>query len=394
MFQAPLLDGIPRDIAAVADYPAYARRRLNDNAWAYLDGAAADELTHGWNRAAFDRQMLLPRVMADVAGGHCRTTLLGRELPNPILLAPIAWQKLFHPDGELATAYTASALGVGMVLSTLATCSLEEVAAAAKQGGAGPRWFQLYLQPERSLNAELIQRAEAAGYEAIVFTVDASLNGIRNREQRIGFHLPDSMEAVNLRRPLDPNDAEGAALRVRSLAEKRKQRGPSVVFDDLMPHAPTWRDLEWLLATTRLPVIVKGVLHPDDAEQAAEMGAAAIIVSNHGGRTLDTLPASLDMLPEIAQRLAGRIPILLDGGICRGSDIFKAIALGASAVLIGRAYIYALAAAGPLGIAHVLRLLQDELEAAMALCGVANLAQISPRHLRPLTYSISRSTSR
>ncbi|MBI2276015.1 MAG: alpha-hydroxy-acid oxidizing protein [Dechloromonas sp.] len=381
MFQSPLLDGIPRDIAAVADYASYARRRLDDNAWAYLDGAAADELTRGWNRRAFDHLALLPRVMADVAGGHCRTTLFGRELPCPILLAPVAWQKLFHPDGELATAYVAAALGVGMVLSTLASCSIEEVAAAAGQGGDGPRWFQLYLQPERSLNEELVRRAEAAGYEAIVFTVDASLNGIRNREQRVGFQLPPGIEAVNLRRPQHPDDAEGLARRQRSLAEKRQRRGPSNVFDDLMHGAPTWADLDWLVATTRLPVIVKGVLHPDDAARAVDQGAAGIVVSNHGGRTLDTLPASLDALPAIAQRLGGRVPILLDGGIQRGTDIFKAIALGASAVLIGRPYIHALAAAGPFGIAHVLRLLQDELEASMALCGVASLERISPAYL-------------
>lgn len=377
MFNAPLLDVIPRNIAAASDYAAYARQRLDDNAWAYLDGAAADELTQGWNRRAFDGLALLPRVLADVAGGHCRTMLFGRGLPSPILLAPIAWQKLFHPDGELATAYAASALGVGMLLSTLASCTIEEVAAAARRGGEGPRWFQIYLQPERSLNEELIRRAEAAGYEAIVFTVDAPLNGIRNREQRAGFRLPSGIEAVNLRRPFDPNDADGFARRERSLAEKRKQRGSSKVFDDLMAHAPTWRDLEWLLAFTRLPVVVKGVLNPDDAAQAVRLGAAGVVVSNHGGRTLDTLPASLDCLPAIADRLGGAVPILFDGGIRRGSDIFKAIALGASAVLIGRPYIHALAAAGPLGIAHVLRLLQDELEATMALCGVASLDRIS-----------------
>ncbi len=377
MFNAPPLDGIPREIAAVADYEAYARQRLDDNAWAYLDGAAADEITRRWNREAYDRLALTPRVLADVLGGHCRTTLLGRELPCPILLAPIAWQQLFHPDGELATAYAASALGVGMVLSTLSTCSIEAVAAAARRGGDGPRWFQWYRQPEQSLNAELIARAEAAGFEAIVFTVDAPLNGIRNREQRAGFHLPPSIEAVNLRRPQDPCDAEGFARRQRSLAEKRQQRGPSAIFDDLMHCAPTWHDLEWLLATTRLPVIVKGILHPDDAARAVDLGAAGIVVSNHGGRTLDTLPAALDVLPGIVDRLRGRVPVLVDGGIRRGTDILKAIALGASAVLIGRAYIHALAAAGPLGIAHVLRLLQDELEAAMALCGTRTLADIN-----------------
>lgn len=385
-FRAPLLDGIPRDIVALADYEAYARRRLDDNAWAYLDGGAADELTCAWNRRAFDQQALMPRVMADVAGGHCRTTLLGRTLPSPVLLAPVAWQKLFHPDGELATAYAASALGAGMVLSTLATCQLEDVAAAAAQGGNGPRWFQLYLQPERSLNEELVRRAEAAGYEVIVFTVDAPLHGIRNREQRVGFQLPPGIEAVNLRRPQRPDDTEGAARRARSDEAKRQRHGASIVFDDLMRHAPTWRDLEWLLATTRLPVVVKGVLHPADAERAVEMGAASIVVSNHGGRTLDTLPASLDALPAVCQRLQGRVPVLLDGGIRRGSDIFKAIALGASAVMIGRPYIHALAAAGPLGVAHVLRLLQDELEATMALCGVASVDRISTDYFKEPTF--------
>lgn len=381
MFKAPLLDGIPREIAAVTDYEPYARARLGDNAWAYLDGAAADEISRRWNREAFDQLALMPRMMVDVTGGHCRCELFGRVLNAPVLLAPIAWQTLFHPDGELATAYAASALGIGMVLSTLASCSIEAVAAAGKQGGDGPRWFQFYLQPERSLNEELIRRAEAAGYEAIVFTVDAPLNGIRNREQRVGFHLPEGIEAVNLRRPAAADDAEGFARRERSLAEKRKSRGPSLVFDDLMVHAPRWSDLEWLVGFTRLPVIVKGLLHPDDAAEAVRLGAAGIVVSNHGGRTLDTLPASLDCLPAIAERLGGAVPILFDGGIRRGSDIFKALALGASAVLIGRPYIHALAAAGPLGIAHVLRLLQDELEATMALCGVKTLAEIGPGYL-------------
>ncbi len=368
MFQAPLLDGIPREIAAVADYEAYARRRLDDNAWAYLDGAAGDELTRAWNRTAFDRLALLPRVMSDVAGGHCRTTLFGHDYPSPVLLAPVAWQKLFHPEGERATAYAAAALGAGFILSTLASCTIEEVAAMSRQAGDGARWFQLYLQPDRGLSGELVRRAEAAGYAAIVFTVDAPLSGIRNREQRVGFQLPPGVDSANL---------------LRSTAENGQKPPPggSAVFDGLMRHAPTWRDLEWLLATTRLPVIVKGVLHPDDAARAVDLGSAGIVVSNHGGRTLDTLPASLDALPTIARRIEGRVPVLLDGGIRRGSDIFKAIALGASAVLIGRPYIHALAAVGPLGIAHVLRLLQDELEATMALCGVARLEQITAEHL-------------
>lgn len=390
MFRAPPLQAIPPEIAAVSDYAAYAERRLDPAAWAYLDGAAADEISQGWNRRAFDQLALLPRVLNSVSGGHCRTRLLGRDLPLPILLAPIAWQKLFHPDGELATAYAAAALDVGMILSTLASASIEDVAAAGLQGGTGPRWFQLYWQPERSLNAELLARAEAAGYEAIVFTVDAPLNGIRNREQRAGFALPPGIEAVNLRRPQRADDAEGVARRARSLAMKRAQRGPSAVFDDYMACAPTWEDLAWVIAQTRLPVIVKGILHPNDALEAVRCGAAGLVVSNHGGRTLDTLPATLDCLPAIVARVAGAVPVLLDGGIRRGSDVFKALALGADAVLLGRPYIHALAAAGPLGIAHVLRILQDELEACMALCGTRTLADISPQFLYPIATEKNR----
>ena len=250
-----------------------------------------------------------------------------------------------------------------MVVSTLATTRLEELTPFKT-----PLWFQLYLQAQRSASLDLVRRAEDCGCRVLVVTVDAPLAGIRNREQRANFRLPAGIEAVNVSvspaappSPLPP--------------------GASVVFDGLLAHAPTWDDLGWLTAATSLPVVVKGILNPADALLAIQHGAQGIIVSNHGGRVLDTLPASIDALPAIAGAVAGRVPLLLDGGIRRGSDIFKAIALGASAVLIGRPYIHALAAAGALGVAHVLRTLREEFEICMALSGCATLDAIDDSRL-------------
>lgn len=360
-FRQPLLTHIPSDIAAVSDYEAYARRRLDDNAWSYLHSAAADELSWGWNRAAFDRWQLLPRVLADVRGGHTRLSLSGTDLASPLLLAPVAHQGLFHPDAELATACAAEALATPMLVSTLASRRLEEIAAAS----AAPLWFQLYIQADRDFTHRLVQRAEAAAYQALVITVDAPVFGLRNREQRAGFHLPAGLAAANL--------AGMAAVPAPVL-----QVGQSAVFDGAMAAAPSWDDIARLQDTTRLPVWLKGIVHPDDARKALALGVAGIVVSNHGGRTLDSQPASIDALPAIAAAVAGRLPLLLDGGIRRGSDIFKALALGASAVLIGRPWVYALAAAGPLGVAHTIKLLQDELAVTMALCGCRTLADITP----------------
>lgn len=358
----PKLGAIPREAAAVGDYEALARERVDANAWAYIGSGAADEITLRANRAAFDRIALPGRVLADVRGGHTRLELFGQTFAHPVLLAPVAYQKLAHPAGETGTVQAAAALEAGLVLSTLASCTLEEV---ARHRGA-PLWFQLYVQPDPGFNRELISRAEDAGYSALVITVDAPVAGVRNREQRAGFHLPPSVEAVNLRGMTPPA--------VPPLAP-----GQSAVFDRLMAHAPGWRDLDALRAATRLPVILKGVMHADDAAQAVAAGIDGLIVSNHGGRTLDTQPATIDVLPTIAERVGGAVPLLVDGGIRRGTDIVKALALGADAVLIGRAWLHALAAAGPLGVAHVLRLLRDELEIAMALTGCATLAEVRRR---------------
>ena len=360
---------IPSGIVSLADHEERARQQLDDNAWAYFSGGAADEITLRANPAAWSQLPLQPRVLRALVGGHTRTTLLGRTLAHPILLAPVAFQCLAHPDGERATAFAAAALGAGMVLSTQSSTPVEVVAQALRgDPGSGPLWFQLYLQHDRGFTRSLVQRAEAAGCEALVLTVDAPASGVRDRERRAQFRLPPGISAVHLA-GLAPPPAPQLAP------------GQSALFDALLHHAPTWDDVQWLQSITRLPVLLKGILHPDDARQAATLGVAGLIVSNHGGRTLDTAPATAAVLPQVVQAVRAidnSLPVLVDGGIRRGTDVLKAMALGASAVLVGRPAIHGLANAGAAGVAHVLRLLRDELEVAMALTGCATLADASP----------------
>ena len=362
MTHSPALQKVPPTVVSLADHEQHARQQLDDNAWAYFSGGAADEITLRANRSAWDALTLWPRVLRPLAGGHTRVSLLGRTLAHPILLAPIAFQRMAHPDGELATAYAAAALGAGLVLSTQASVPLEPIAQAVlSDPGRGPLWFQLYLQHDRGFTQALVQRAEAAGYEALVLTVDAPTSGIRDRERRAQFRLPPGIGPVNL-----------AGL--QPAPTPQLQPGQSALFDGLLHQAPTWDDIAWLRSITRLPVMLKGGLHPADATQAVAAGAAGVIVSNHGGRTLDTVPSTAVALPRVAQAVAGAVPVLVDGGIRRGTDVLKAMALGASAVLVGRPAVHGLAHAGAAGVAHVLRLLRDELEVAMALTGCKTLA--------------------
>lgn len=345
----------------LADHADLARQVLDANAWAYFSGGAADEITLHANKAAWDGIRLLPRVLRATSSGHTHVQLLGRTLAHPVLLAPVAYQRLAHPDGELASAMAAAALGAGMVLSTQASVPLEAVAQRVLgEDGRGPLWFQLYLQPDRAFTQDLIARVEAAGYEALVLTVDAPVHGARDRERRVGFHLPAGVSAVNL-----------AGMRAPPPAEL--PRGASRLFHDLLLGAPTWDDVAWLQAQTRLPILLKGILHPDDARLACQLGVAGLIVSNHGGRTLDTAVPTAHALPAVLEAVQGDVPVLVDGGIRRGTDVLKAMALGAAAVLVGRPYIFGLAHAGAQGVAHVLRLLRDELEIAMALTGCRSL---------------------
>ena len=360
----PLIEALPEGVVNLADFEAPAKERLTAGAWAYLSGGAADELTLNANRAAWDGIRLLPRVLRDLAGGHTRVNLLGRELLHPILLAPIAYQRLFHADGELAIAHAAAAQSAGLVLSAQASVMMENVAAPMKaEPSAGPLWFQLYWRDDRDFMQALLARVERAGYEALVLTVDAPVHGARDRERRAGFKLPDNIRAVNLggrRKPLD------------------LQPGQSALFDGLLPRAATWAEIDWLRAHSALPLLLKGVSHIDDAREAFKRGVAGLVVSNHGGRTLDTLPATAHLLPLLRAGLGPDALLLVDGGIRRGTDVLKAMALGANAVLLGRPYVHALAAAGALGVAHALRLLRDELEIAMALCGCKTLADADP----------------
>jgi 4-hydroxymandelate oxidase len=331
----------------LVDYEAMAEARLDPACSAYLFGGSGDEVTLRANRQAFERIRLVPRVMAHQAGRDTRATLFGQDYAAPILVAPMGHQKLFHPAGEIATAQAAAAMGLGYVLSTLSSTAMEDV----RQAGEGaPQWFQLYCQPHKDDTLALLRRAEGCGFSAIVVTVDAPINGIRNREMRAGFRLPDAVQAVNL-----------------SPASRQPfgDRG----FDALLAGAPGWEDMSWLRESTRLPLIIKGILHPLDAEEAIRRGFDGIIVSNHGGRTLDGAIASIDALPAIAAQVARRVPVLLDGGVRRGTDVLKALLAGASAVLVGRPITAALSVNGAAGAAHALRILRDELTVAQILNG-------------------------
>ncbi|WP_445940409.1 alpha-hydroxy acid oxidase [Pseudomonas sp.] len=359
----PKLTQIPPSVAAVADYEPLARERMSAQAWAYIAGGAADELTLAENQAAFQRIRLRTRVLADLSGGNTHLQLFGQAFAHPIFLAPVAYQRLAHTDGELATVLAASAVQAGMVLSTQASVSLDAVAEQAHS----PLWFQLYIQPDRAFTEALVKRAEAAGYQALVLTVDAPVNGVRNREQRAGFYLPKGIEAVNLHG-------------MQPLREDAPANGGLLLGGALLAAAPGWADVQWLRSLTRLPILLS-VMSAEDAQRAVAEGVDGIIVSNHGGRTLDGQPATIEVLAEIAAAVQGRVPLLLDGGIRRGTDVFKALALGADAVLIGRPYVYGLAAAGASGVAHVVQLLRAELEVAMALTGCADLASIGSDRL-------------
>jgi 4-hydroxymandelate oxidase len=360
MSQRPAIEAVPPGLVTVADHETAARGSLDDNSWAYFSGAAGDGLTLRANRAAWDAIGLWPRVLRPLAGGHTQVELLGRTLAHPILLAPVAYQRLAHPDGELASALAASAQQAGFVLSTQSSVRLETVAQAiVADPERGPLWFQLYFQPDRGVTRDLVDRAAQAGYEALVVTVDASVSGARDAERRAGFRLPQGVCAVNVPQ-----------------AEPARAAGASLFHTSVAAAAPTWADVEWLRSISPLPVILKGILHPADARQAASLGLAALVVSNHGGRTLDTSPASAAVLPRVADAVGGAMPLLVDGGIRRGTDVLKALALGATAVMVGRPVVWGLANAGAAGVAHVIRLLRDEFEIALALCGARTPAEV------------------
>lgn len=343
------------------DYEARAKAILSADRVAYFFGGAADERTLEANQRAISEIELIPRMLRDLRGGSTRLTLLGQHMPHPILVAPVAYQRLVHPDGEIAMAMGAGAQDTVMVLS--AQSSID--AAAVRAASSACTWFQLYWGPSRDANLALVQRMADLGFSAIVLTVDAPVQGVRDSEARTDFQLPPDIKAVNLANVPVPQFAP-------------LEQSESILFDRIAHIAPKWTDVEWLCRNSPLPVILKGIVHPADALLAVEAGAAAIIASNHGGRILDTVPASIRLLPAIVTAVNGSVPVLMDGGVRRGTDVLKALALGATAVLVGRPAIAGLTVAGPAGVSHVLRLLRDELEIAMMLTGCATLKEITP----------------
>jgi 4-hydroxymandelate oxidase len=337
------------------EFERLARGRLSAGVWDYVAQGAADEITLRRNREAFDAIRLRPRVLVDVGTVDTRLELFGRTLAFPILLAPVAAQQQIHPGAEPEAARGASAAGATLVVSTFASARIEDIARAAR----GRVWFQLYVHRDRVVTRELVQRAEAAGCTALCVTVDTPVIPMRDREKRRGIRWPFGGP---------PRSAGGWV---------------SPIYADALDPSVTWETVAWIRSFAKIPLLLKGILAPDDARRAAGEAVAGVIVSNHGGRNLDTTPATIEALPAVAEAAQGRTTILLDGGIRRGTDVVKALALGARAVLIGRPYLWGLAVDGEAGVQRVIEILRAELETAMALCGAPSLGRITRQLVWP-----------
>lgn len=366
----------------VSDYARAARAKLPPDVFDYYEGGALDETTLRENIAGWERLKLYYRVLAGVGPRDLTTTVLGQPVSMPILVAPTAFHKLACEQGEIATARATAAASTLFVLSSLSNTAMESVFAHA----AGPRWFQLYVYKDRQVTLELVKRAELAGAEAIVLTVDAPGLGTRERDMRNRFTLPAGLTVENLV-PLGKGDLprveNGPFERSTGSNVTLEGSGLAAYVRENFKQDLGFGDLAWLCSCTRLPVVVKGVCRADDARRAIEHGARAVVVSNHGGRQLDTAPATSEVLAYVIDALADRCEIYVDGGIRRGSDVLKAIALGARAVMVGRPILWGLSVAGEQGVVRVLEILRRELDEAMLLCGYANLSQISPSILHP-----------
>lgn len=345
----------------VGSFEDVARERLDRLAYDYYRSGAWGETTVRWNREAWERLRIWYRVMVDVSRRDTSTRLFGATIPFPLCLAPTALHRMAHPEGERATARAASAAGVPMILSSFSSTSVEEVCAST----AAPVWFQLYVSKDRAFTLSLCERARAAGCAGIVLTVDTPIWGTRERDIHNGWRLPPGIDVVNLVRPGDgvPSGHEGAGI--------------AEVLGWAIDAALSWRDLTWLVDRVRMPVLVKGVCRADDALRALDAGARGVIVSNHGGRQLDGAPATADCLPDVVRAVDRRAPVLVDGGIRRGADILRALALGATAVCVGRPILWGLAADGERGVGRVLALLRQEFDLAMALAGCRSVGEIT-----------------
>jgi len=343
------------------DFEDAARERLSAMAYDYYRSGSFDEITLHDNHAAYDRIRLLHRVLRDISERDLSTELFGQRISMPILVAPTAFHQLACPEGEVAAARAAGAAGTIMTLSTLSNRPVEEVMEAA----TGPVWFQLYVYRDREATRGLVERAQASGCSAIVLTADAQVWGRRERDVRNRFCLPAGLGVANLLPAgFDELKATGS------------DSGLAEYVISLFDPTLSWADLEWLASITDLPVLIKGIVHPDDAKLAVQHGAHGIVVSNHGGRQLDTSIATIDALPAVVEAVNGRVPVLVDGGIRRGSDVLKALALGARAVMLGRPILWGLAVDGEAGARQVLEILEKEFDIAMALCGCVACDQV------------------
>ncbi|KAL5054915.1 hypothetical protein RYX36_035597 [Vicia faba] len=377
-------------ITNVSEYEAIAKQKLPKMVYDYFASGAEDEWTLKENRNAFSRILFRPRILRDVSKIDLTTNVLGFDISMPIMIAPTAMQKMAHPQGENATARAASAAGTIMTLSTAATCSVEEVAST----GPGIRFFQLYVLKDRNVVAQLVRRAESAGYKAIALTVDTPILGRREADIKNRFTLPPHLELKNYEglkaaKLNKTNDSDlafyVAAQNDRSLNWKVTYIYHICMLDflacDNIVLETLIQDVKWLQTITSLPILLKGVLTAEDTKFSIQAGVSGIIVSNHGARQLDYVPATIMALEEVVKAAGGKIPIFLDGGVRRGTDVFKALALGASGVFIGRPVVYSLAADGEAGVRKVLEILRDEFELTMALCGCRSLKEITRDHV-------------
>jgi 4-hydroxymandelate oxidase len=329
------------EMFTLSDFEEAAPARMSGMSWEYLASGAADEVTLRGNRQAFDDIKLNPSVLVDVSCLNTKVEICGEQLAFPILLAPVGFQRLYHPEGEIAAVRGACDAGATYVISSYSTTRLEEISEAAPS----PKWMQIYLQPDREFTKDVVQRAEAAGCRVICVTVDLPVIGVRNRMDRARFAVPSALTVPHM-------------------------------MENFCGSPVTWDDIEWLRSATKLPILLKGILNPKDAELAVQKGVAGIIVSNHGARDLDTTPATIEALPFIIDRIGTSFPVLMDGGIRRGTDVLKALAYGARAVLIGRPFAFGLAVGGAAGVTKVVNILRKEFECVMALTGRSSIPQI------------------
>jgi len=341
-------------LCTAGSYKEHAKKMLAKDVFDYIDGAAGDEITNDRNRKSFDAITLRPLCLRDVSATETKCELLDKELSCPVLVGPTAFHQLVNSGGEVATANAAKACGVPMIVSAMSNFSLEEI---AKQTGHDNLWLQLYIFKQRAVTETLVKRAEEAGYKALVLTVGVPILGKRYRDIENQFKLPSHFTTGNFESRVNENHISKFAT-------------------DILDPAITWHDVEWLKALTQLPLFIKGILNPKDAERACQIKLSGIIVSNHGGRQLDTSEATISVLPDIVASVSHALPVLIDGGISRGTDVFKSLALGADAVLLGRPILWALAVDGEHGVKALLKTLSEDFETVMKLTGCRTVAEI------------------